>query len=367
LFAKGLLRAPLLVRNAEAGGLLETFLIVAIASLLATRFYLAATGYPQLGGHGLHIAHMLWGGLLLLAALVVALAFLGRGARRLAALLGGVGFGLFIDELGKFITSDNNYFYQPTIALIYIVFVGLFVLFRALGDRRALTPRDCLLNAVALLPDLRLEPGNPVLRARVRELLTRADPRDPLQPLACAALEQLAAPTAPPRGRVRVLRWLLGGYVRLRRSPWFARTLVSLFVLHAGVPLAVLLAVVAGWVSVEVHAQVIGWLEVANLCSVVVVWVLTLIGTGRLLHSRVAAYRWFRRAVLVSLLLLQVFSFYEEQLAGLVGLGIDLLLLRALDFLIASEQALAERGDAPALRAGGRAAVGQRPQPLTDP
>jgi len=33
----------------------------------------------------------------------------------------------FIDELGKFITSDNNYFFQPTISLIYIVFIIIFL------------------------------------------------------------------------------------------------------------------------------------------------------------------------------------------------------------------------------------------------
>jgi hypothetical protein len=44
--------------------------------------------------------------------------------RRAAAIVGGVGF--FIDELGKFITEDNNYFYNPAAALIYLIFIGLF-------------------------------------------------------------------------------------------------------------------------------------------------------------------------------------------------------------------------------------------------
>ena len=353
MFAGGVLRAPLLVRSVEAGGLLETFLIAAVASLLATRFYLAAMGYPQLGGHGLHIAHMLWGGALLLLGLVAALVWLGRRARYLAALLGGVGFGLFIDELGKFITSDNDYFYQPAIALIYIVFVLLFVLFRTLGNRRDLTPRECALNAVSLLVDLRLDPGNPTLQARVRALLARADPADPLVPLVRSGLDALAAPTAAPRRRRRLYRWALAPYVRLRRSAWLGRLVASVFVLHAVVPLAVVVVAIAAGQSLVVDDLPAGWAAALNLFSVLLVWTLTLIGTVQLLRSRLAAYLWFRRAMLVSLLLVQVFSFYEEQLAGIVGLLIDLLLLRTLNYLIVTERALAarERTPAPAIAA----------------
>src|SRR5450756_1412272 len=65
-----------LVRNAQAGSLLEAFLVSAAAAVLGIRFFLGLTGYPQIGGAGLHIAHMLWGGLLMLVSVVILLGFL---------------------------------------------------------------------------------------------------------------------------------------------------------------------------------------------------------------------------------------------------------------------------------------------------
>src|SRR5437588_7618186 len=142
---------PFFIRNLRAGELLERFLVSAVAALLAVRFFLGLTGYPRLGGGGLHIAHMLWGGGLMVAALLLLLNYLGHRIRRLAAILGGLGFGLFIDELGKFITSDNNYFYRPTIALIYVVFVLLFLRLRTFERHRGATEDVYLANALVLL------------------------------------------------------------------------------------------------------------------------------------------------------------------------------------------------------------------------
>src|SRR6266511_1039509 len=101
-------------RSLTLGELFELFFVAAIASLLLIRGALALSGFPQVGGGGLHIAHMLWGLLLLLG-------FVGRRALFVAALLSGIGFGTFIDELGKFITSDNDYFFRPAIAVVYVI------------------------------------------------------------------------------------------------------------------------------------------------------------------------------------------------------------------------------------------------------
>ena len=110
-----------LILNSNAPDLMELFLVASIASVLAIRAFLAATGYPQLGGAGLHIAHMLWGGIFMTIALFVLFSLLGPTSQRFAAILAGIGFGTFIDELGKFITSDHNYFFEPTncLGIIY--------------------------------------------------------------------------------------------------------------------------------------------------------------------------------------------------------------------------------------------------------
>lgn len=99
--------------------IVDSFTIASVATIIVIRSFLAVSGYPQLGGDGFHIAHMLWGGIALTVALLMSL--LQRTANReVLALLGGVGFGFFIDEIGKFVTSDNNYFYHGSFLLMYL-------------------------------------------------------------------------------------------------------------------------------------------------------------------------------------------------------------------------------------------------------
>src|SRR5438874_1476792 len=76
-------------RDFEAGLYLQDLLVAAVVAILLTRAFLGLTGYPRVGGGGLHVAHMLWGGLLMLAALVLLLAVLGKRTKRVAGVLGG--------------------------------------------------------------------------------------------------------------------------------------------------------------------------------------------------------------------------------------------------------------------------------------
>src|SRR5918912_3032564 len=100
------------------------FTLVSFAgAVILIRLFLELTGYPQVGNSELHIAHVLWGGLLLFGASLLPLIFANRWVYKAGALLAGVGVGLFIDEVGKFITQSNNYFYTAAAPIIYAFFL----------------------------------------------------------------------------------------------------------------------------------------------------------------------------------------------------------------------------------------------------
>jgi len=125
--------------NYSSRNLLDIYVIATLSSVLLTRLFLQLTGYPQLGGDGLHIAHVLWGGLLMMVATLLLLLSDGRH-KFFAAVAGGVGFGLFIDEIGKFVTSDVNYFFRPAAVMIYLIIVLLWLGTRLLITRAAHQP-----------------------------------------------------------------------------------------------------------------------------------------------------------------------------------------------------------------------------------
>jgi hypothetical protein len=117
---RGRIRKP--VRRSGAQQYLLITLLSFAVSVAGTRLLLELTGYPQLGGE-LHIAHVLWGGLLLFTAALIMMILANSWAHILGAVLAGLGVGLFIDEVGKFITQTNDYFYPAAAPIIYAFFL----------------------------------------------------------------------------------------------------------------------------------------------------------------------------------------------------------------------------------------------------
>jgi hypothetical protein len=327
------------VRNVDAGSFLESFLLAAVSAVLVIRVYLELTGYPQIGGGGLHIAHMLWGGALMVVGIALLLAYLGKWMQHLAAIVAGIGFGTFIDELGKFITSDNNYFFQPTIALIYATFILLFLWFRAIERRQQLTLTEHLANAIALLQEAVLRPESSAC-ARGLALLARADVDSPLARDLRAQLQQGAAlPASEQRLAARLAMATRVAYQRLVSFPWFHRLIVWGFLLHAVISVIALIALI-------VEDPQFTWLDPAmsfedwgDTLSTTLATVMVVLGVLQLRVARLGAYYWFKRSILVSIFLVQFFAFYTEQLGAVVGVAADLLILAGLNYMIGEERA----------------------------
>jgi hypothetical protein len=334
-------------RNVRARDQLELFLLAAVSSLLLVRFYLHVAGYPQIGGGGLHIAHMLWGGTLMLVALALALSFLGARVQRLVAIVGGAGFGIFIDELGKFITHDNDYFYQPAIGLIYAIFIILYLTFNFLSRTLPHSSRTYQLNALSQLEEAIVHDLDPTEKARVRELLARADQSDPITRRLQRFLASIRTVTpAAPGKKTRLVNWLdkmYEAFWRRRDSELLVRSffLIQILLFMSGV-------VVSVYANLDGLVALFGsdlplptWLAVGQLLSVGVAGVFVVWGVLLLPRSHRRAYEQFRRATLVNILLTQFFLFSRIEFGALPGFFFNLALLGLITYAIRQEQRLA--------------------------
>lgn len=146
------IRRPVKREGADLN-LLLTLLSFAI-SVGATRLFLELTGYPQLGGGEYHIAHVLWGGLLLFIAALLPLIFANRWVYRLGAVMAGVGVGLFIDEVGKFITASNDYFHPAAAPIVYAFFLLTLLVYQRVRRPPRRSPRAVLYRALDSLEEL---------------------------------------------------------------------------------------------------------------------------------------------------------------------------------------------------------------------
>jgi len=333
------------LRDLDAGAWTDLSLVSAITAVLGIRGYLELTGYPTVGGDALHVAHVLWGGLLMLVALVLLLTFVGRRVRPIAAVVGGLGFGTFIDEVGKFLTHDNDYFFQPAVAIIYVVLVLLYLGARALQVRRPSTAEEHMATALRDLDEALADDMDAHERARIVENLDHSGGH-PLARVLREHLERIdLVPSDRPRWTRRVRLWALDLYRRTVRSHWFGRGLIVFFLGQLVVKLGYVAALLAdawhgaGSLGDDLPGTVSGWgLATSSALS----GVLVAAGVHALVRGRrLDALRRFQASVLVSLLIGQVFQFHLEQWSALTGLAFHLVVFSGLRYAIDHEQDLA--------------------------
>ncbi len=280
---------PLIGVRRDRGARYLFVMIVAFAvTVVATRVYLDWSGYPKVGGGGLHVAHMLWGGLLLVLAALMALLFVGRRALLLSALVAGVGVGLFIDEVGKFITETNDYFFAPAAPIIYGTVLLLVLLWLVLGRRERPSRAEAthgVIEAVRDLADGRLSMAD---RDRALERLRATMGSDAPNGLEVDLLALLAAPGT--EARLVQPGWVERGEARRLLQRWLPDRLerllvrIGLFLSVLAALLGVLVAIAIGGGEVPAIPDPAGPIEVPSepvwILLLALVWVVVGLANG---------------------------------------------------------------------------------------
>jgi hypothetical protein len=319
------------LRSVELGRRLDLFLVCAVGSVIGNRVFLITTGYPQLGNGTLHISHAIWGALMMAIAVIFAISFLAPNNRTFIAFIGGCGFGWFIDELGKFITRDVNYFFKPTIALIYFVFIAMYLVFRGI-QRRNLGPDEAVLNGLEALKSAAIGELSEPRRAAAIGLLDQTGADGALASQVRSLLVDATNLPDPNPNRFEVWgRATRAWYLGLTTHRWFTRAVTRWFVVIGSLQLVAALGFAAD------HHGIRGFEEWATVVSSGISGALIVVGVVRLPSDRLSAYRWFERGVLVQIFVTQVFEFAQEQLGGVFGLAFNLLLWVAIRSMIRAE------------------------------
>jgi hypothetical protein len=144
-------RLIILIERENAVRYLMISLFSFVATVSVVRSFLAPTGYPQIGQGTLHIAHVLWGGLILYIAAILPLIYLNPRLHSVDAILSGIGMGLFIDEVGKFITREYDYFFPAAAPVMYVFFLLIIVLILMIRQPNRVDGRSELIQALEVI------------------------------------------------------------------------------------------------------------------------------------------------------------------------------------------------------------------------
>jgi len=337
-----MIRLVRIVRNVEFAQLFDTFFIAAITTILAVRFYLKLTGYPQIGGSTLHISHLLPGSLLMLVSILVLLGAVNRAARGFAAVVAGVGFGLAWDELGKFITKDNNYFFHATPGLIYLTFVALYLVVRYTAQRR-FTQNDYLANVLDLLKDAAIKDLDAREYQHAKELLSHVSPSHTMYASTKEMLDLVKpSPDRQPSLLDRIINDFKLPLRALSRQPYFPRLVISIALVYGFVSIAAAVFFFAGATLPDTrHVSALLQGDESDIiggASALISASLAAYAAYRYFSGHIRrAYKYFEQSLLVNIFIGQVVLFFKSQAIALAWLAVTLFLLLNLELLAAEK------------------------------
>jgi len=288
------------IRDTRYKSLLENFLIAGVSSVLITRAFLILAGFPQLNPGGLHIAHMLWGGLFMLAALYILLSSNHPNIKYSTSILGGVGFGLFIDELGKFITKDHNYFYKPTYAIIYVIFIMLFLSLRLLV-KKGFTKEEILASEYDK-KKLELFPPAPyTIEFSLHEIAQKY-------------------------------------YSFIVKQPKFITFIFIFIVIKIIIGFMTTVYLAVGGIFTIYNNHHLDFFDLFSVFGNLISTVLSIYGIRELRKSKKNAYIYLQQALVYTILIDQVFTFYSSQFGAVILLFFNLFFLAVINTMISQEE-----------------------------
>jgi hypothetical protein len=344
-----------LIERERAASYLFTMLLAFALSILVTRLFLELSGYPQIGNEQLHIAHVLWGGLIAAVGATLPLIFANTFVLEISAALSGLGLGLFFDEVGKFLTQNNDYFFRPAASVIYVLFLlGVYVYITVRrGEPDAQTRLHHALAAMQEVVDGDLDPQEKadlerMLRATAGAERAIPDVRELAEALLGFVREQadvVPARPAPLRDGLRSARAWVESSLLTRGT---LRFLVILSTALLGLlSLADMASLLRGLGSPSQMDRLVGaWVARASLSSgqeatwfalmiglKAVVGVALLIALVQMLRGHEErAIPFALVGLLLSITTVDVLLFYFEQFIAAAYVAIDFLLIAALNF-----------------------------------
>ena len=322
------------VSRDHAENYLLTSLVAFAVTVIITRIFLQLTGFPQLGDSVLHIAHALWGGLLLFVAVLLPLALANRWAIQVSALLGGIGIGLFIDEVGKFITQTNDYFFPPALSIVYGFFLLTVLVYLYFRQQRQENPRKAMYNLLEGLQNVLdgdLDQGE-AARLEAQLAITRDSDRNELLSLADAIntflqVEKGGLGTAEPdfwkRTAMRV------NSIGLRLGHRMHRLIISIIMI-------LWLIFVIGFISVLVlggvnlDSQILLWRDALIVIQVMIGILMVAALIAWLTSNEELGLNLAIAGFLLSLVALQTLYFYLSQFSALTTTLLQLVFLLVL-------------------------------------
>lgn len=342
-----------------ASGYAMQILVVAIATVLSTRLFLNIAGYPylldlfRLNSDTLHISHIMFGGLFLYLGGAINLFFHGKKVRQLSAVFLGIGLGLFVDEVGKFITHDYNYFYQPAAMIIYIVFLLVFATYSYLVNSSYKQNEEKLYQIFEKFEEIIEEDfeitEKKYLLAQI-ESLSFSKKNTPFLALK-KQLKYLVKNMPVKKDKSRqgwfdfLKKTIEEIYANFFLKPRFTRFIILFFVAYS-----ISTLIESGYYlffknyklvdylltnfSLPITASQPYILAIAQMTASTISNLFIIIGVYFYTSNKLKGLRYFKNGLVLKILLVRPFSFYFDQFSAAVGALFDICLLYGIELLL---------------------------------